>query len=153
MGLFDKFKGWLGFSEAEKIQLDRRAFLKGMAVTSAGILVPGAVVFDMAREAPLETAKILMESDYSGFEMGIKMYLNGIEMAEGPDYTVEHEGSSFQIHPRSGLLLPDDRVTVDYTARTKDDDTKIRIQDEQLNGAANLSSKVYISEFLGFFPG
>jgi len=45
--LFDRIKRWAETPDDDKVSLDRRAFLKGMAVTSAGLLVPGAAVFDM----------------------------------------------------------------------------------------------------------
>lgn len=57
MRIFDRIREWASASDDDKVQLDRRAFLKGMAVTSAGLLVPGAAVFDMGRivrpEAPV----------------------------------------------------------------------------------------------------
>jgi len=49
MKIFDKIREWASRSDEERVQLDRRAFLKGMAVTSAGLLVPGAAVFDLGR--------------------------------------------------------------------------------------------------------
>lgn len=48
MKIFDRIREWASTSDEDKVRLDRRAFLKGMAVTSAGLLVPGAAVFDMA---------------------------------------------------------------------------------------------------------
>jgi len=112
MGMFDKFKGWLGLSEAEKTRMDRRAFLKGMAITSAGVLIPGALIFDLARRPPLDATRVFIQSDYSGCEMRI----NGIVMKRGSDYTVKHEGEGFQLDLSSGLLLPEDFVTISYTA-------------------------------------
>jgi hypothetical protein len=47
--LFDRIREWASSSDGEKVQLERRMFLKGLAVTSAGLLVPGAAVFDMGR--------------------------------------------------------------------------------------------------------
>jgi len=45
--LWNQLKSWASFSEDEKEVLDRRAFMKGMMVTGAGLLVPGASLFDM----------------------------------------------------------------------------------------------------------
>ena len=47
MRLFDRLKRWAESTDADKVAMDRRAFLKGMAVSSAGILVPGVAVFDL----------------------------------------------------------------------------------------------------------
>lgn len=52
MWIFDKLKNWLHLSDTEKVQMDRRAFLKGMTITAGGLLVPGAVAFDMGRLTP-----------------------------------------------------------------------------------------------------
>jgi hypothetical protein len=49
MRLWDRVREWAGLSDAGKVSFDRRAFLKGMVVTSAGLVVPGAAVFDMGR--------------------------------------------------------------------------------------------------------
>lgn len=49
MHLFDRLKRWAETSDEDKVSLDRRLFLKRLAVTSAGILVPGAAVFDLGR--------------------------------------------------------------------------------------------------------
>jgi hypothetical protein len=46
MRLWNQIKQWATFSENEKVQMDRRAFMRGMVVTGAGLLVPGATVFD-----------------------------------------------------------------------------------------------------------
>lgn len=121
MGLFDKLKGWLGFTETERVQMDRRAFLKGMAVTSAGVLVPGAAVFDMARVEPGVVVPVevphLVELIQAQAAEDIRVYMNGILMRGGSDYEIEHGETSFQVHPESGLVLPNDVVMVDYTAR------------------------------------
>ena len=47
MKLWKQIKQWTRFSEAERVQIDRRAFLKGMTVTGAGLLVPGVSLFQM----------------------------------------------------------------------------------------------------------
>lgn len=47
MKLWNQLKSWASFSEDEREVLDRRAFMKGMMVTGAGLLVPGASLFDM----------------------------------------------------------------------------------------------------------
>lgn len=47
MKLFQRIRNFLALRETEKINLDRRAFLQGMAVTSAGLLIPAATVFDL----------------------------------------------------------------------------------------------------------
>jgi len=52
MKIFDRIRDWLGASDEEKVMMDRRAFLKGMTVTSAGLLVPGVTIFDVGRGAP-----------------------------------------------------------------------------------------------------
>lgn len=49
MKLFERIRKFLDLSESEKVRLDRRAFLRGMAVTSAGLLVPAATIFDFGR--------------------------------------------------------------------------------------------------------
>ena len=49
MKIFDKIREWASRSDEERVQLDRRLFLKGLAVTSAGLFVPGAAVFDLGR--------------------------------------------------------------------------------------------------------
>lgn len=49
MHIIDTIKGWVTFSDTEKVALDRRLFLQGMAATSAGLLVPAATLFDMGR--------------------------------------------------------------------------------------------------------
>lgn len=141
MGLFDKFKGWLGFSEAEKIQMDRRAFLKGMAVTSAGVLLPGAAVFDMARAAPA----VLLPAQAEIWPKGVIVSVNGIVQQEGSDYTVDHDMGMFQINPQSGLLLPHDLVTIEYTAKLEPDKS-IRIIDEQTTGASNTERR-FVSSY------
>ena len=68
MSFFDRLRDWASNSDGEKVRLDRRAFLKGMAVTSAGLLVPGAVMFDMGRRI-LEPSRMIFEPSMSGLEM------------------------------------------------------------------------------------
>jgi hypothetical protein len=150
VGLFDKFKGWLGFSEEEKVQLDRRAFLKGMAVTSAGVLIPGAAVFDMARAAPggLPVNGVIQAQAADAMATGLVVYKNGIVQREGSDYTVDDVGSSFQIHPNSGLILPGDQISIDYTAKL-DDDKKIRIYSEVPTGTYAPEKNFMVQFFSG----
>ena len=54
MKIFDRVRGWAFRSDDEKVSIDRRAFLRGMAVTSAGLLVPGATVFGAGRVVAAE---------------------------------------------------------------------------------------------------
>lgn len=49
MKVFQRIRDFFALRETEKVNLDRRAFLQGMAVTSAGVLVPAATVFDFGR--------------------------------------------------------------------------------------------------------
>jgi len=111
MKLFEKLKGWLGLSDGEKVQMDRRAFMKGMVVTSAGVLLPGATFIDMARALP--------PAPFPGSLMGLRVHCNGILLREGDDYTVDSNGDTFSIDARTGLYLPDDSITVDYDVTVK----------------------------------
>lgn len=47
--LWERLRGWVSSSEQEKVGIDRRAFLRGMTVTSVGLLVPGVSVFGFPR--------------------------------------------------------------------------------------------------------
>jgi len=49
MKIIATIRQWASRSDAEKVSLDRRMFLKGLAVTTAGLLVPTATLFDMGR--------------------------------------------------------------------------------------------------------
>lgn len=49
MRVLDRVLEWAGMGDGEKMQTDRRLFLKGLAATSAGVLVPTAAMFDMGR--------------------------------------------------------------------------------------------------------
>lgn len=53
---------WLSASDDEKVAIDRRAFLRGMTVTGAGLLVPAASVFDMGvhRPAPVSLSRCVL---------------------------------------------------------------------------------------------
>ena len=78
MKLFDRIKDWASFSEDEKVSLERRALLRGMAVTAAGILVPGATLFDMGRvvkpepQGPFNGPIQAMRADYQQQPMTIQ---------------------------------------------------------------------------------
>lgn len=61
MKMFERLREWASSSDDEKMQMDRRAFLRGMAVTSAGLLVPGATVFDLARSSREVDARAFLE--------------------------------------------------------------------------------------------
>jgi len=83
MGLFDRIKQWATTSDEERVELDRRAFLKGMTVTGAGLLVPGAAFFDMGRGMLLDRGRICIQNDYSGFEMRVPVRTEMVVL--GPD--------------------------------------------------------------------
>ena len=57
MKIVDRIREWVGMGDDDKVALDRRAFLKGMVVTSAGLLVAGPTVFDMGRRIVAPTAE------------------------------------------------------------------------------------------------
>ena len=44
-----RIPGFFKTSDDDKVRMDRRAFLRGMTVTAAGLLVPKATVFDQGR--------------------------------------------------------------------------------------------------------
>ena len=58
MNAWNKIRFWASFSDDEKMQMDRRAFLRGMAVTSAGLLVPGATAFDLGNRVVTGKLKV-----------------------------------------------------------------------------------------------
>ena len=63
MKMFDRIKEWASMPDGDKVQLDRRAFLQGMAVTSAGLFVPGVTLFDAGRIVQPEANPYWVRSD------------------------------------------------------------------------------------------
>lgn len=47
--IHDRFRGWLGLSDAQRVNLDRRAFARGLMLTSAGLLLPASSIVDFGR--------------------------------------------------------------------------------------------------------
>ena len=74
MRMFDRLRDWAATSDTERVNLDRRAFLRGMAVTSAGLLVPGATVFDMLGPSPRRLPPVVC--DRPSFADAHAYYLN-----------------------------------------------------------------------------
>jgi len=73
MKILDRIKEWASFSDDEKVVLGRRMFLKGLAVTSGGLLVAGPTIFDMGRDI---VRPRIIEPDYSGLEQRIAQSIN-----------------------------------------------------------------------------
>ena len=85
MSPFQKLRDWLSFDEDEKMLMERRAFLKGMTVTSAGLLVPGAAVFDLGRVArPRE-----LKSRHLNFEIEEQVVFTQIDHVKDPALTAQ----------------------------------------------------------------
>jgi hypothetical protein len=138
MGLFDRLRQWAGLSDSEKVEMDRRAFMKGMSITGAGLLVPGVAVFDLGRGLRAEVPERIRFVDEHGrlkhpgacledlqvhrtAPGDLRVYCNGIEMMPGDDYVaVTERGNGFRIQPsRVQTLGEGDILSVQYTARAQ----------------------------------
>ena len=122
MKMFERLREWASSSDDEKMQMDRRAFLKGMAVTSAGVLVPGATVFDLAQSSREIDARVFLEEWVNKIDLEpklrevarmqnsellwpeLRVFYKGIEMRRGEDsVTITEQDNGF--HIKSGRFV------------------------------------------------
>ena len=104
MSLFDRIKQWASSSDEDKVALDRRAFLKGMAVTSAGLLVPTVAFFDMGHGI-LKPGPALQDAyEGGGLNPCGEIRLSGFEICGlRPGDEIKVSGMSGAIHSSNGI--------------------------------------------------
>ena len=97
MKFLDRIREWAGLSDDDKMQLDRRAFLKGMAVTSAGLFVPGAVVFDMGRVVRPAPPYLGWLREWAGDDVAVKQWMESIGRMSVADASLFAAGDHIMI--------------------------------------------------------